>query len=427
MILSFAFAFSQQKVIVKPVAKKGGYQINIKTQNLAGKTIKLSIYNGNYKQVFRIDSVAIKKNDETVVFKQNKNIISLIYQIAITGKPNKTDVLVENGSNLSFSLNDDNVENIITENPLNKSFIAYQKMPVSPEKNTFLDNLQKKNPTNNALKYFSLFEFRKTKRKAPSQDDDSFRNELSEGIDFNNKVISILPNSYSFLYTFFNSTNIDNKIYKTGIDKLLKNQDCNNNNFKFYVTWIFKNLELNQTKNLNEIPEYVINKYVNNKTCYEKNKTWYDATVKKSREFTKFTVGSLLPDFEMEKMDGSLFTLKDFNKEKVNVILFYDPNCDHCKKEVPVVTKDLKELEQKTNQKIGKIAILNTDLKADWKDFIDKNGLQDWQNITYKDKDSTTKEALDAFTNPKYFIIDKDGKILLKIYSRSMIEGFLTQ
>ena len=426
--LSFSIVFSQQKKIVKPaVVAKAGYQLNIKTQNLAGKVLKLSIYSGNYKQVTKIDSITVKTNEEAVSFKQSKNVISAIYQLAISGKPKKMDILVENGNQINFNLNGDNIEEISTENALNKSFFEFQKMPNSLDKNNFLDQLQKKNPTNNALKYFSLFEFRKIKRKAPSQDDASYRAELMKDIDFNNKSIGILPNSYTFLYAFFNNTTIDNDTYKAGIDLLLKNQDCNSNNFKFYVNWIFKNLELNQTKNLDKIPEYVINKYVNNKTCYEKNKTWYDAIVKKSQEFAKLPVGSVLKNFEMQNVEGKLLNLNDFKKEKVNIILFYDPSCDHCKKEVPIITKDLKELEQKTNQKIGKIAILNADIKTEWKSFIEKNDLDDWQNITYKDNDTTTREALDAFANPKYFIIDKDGKILLKVYSKSMIEGFLTQ
>lgn len=49
-----------------------------------------------------------------------------------------------------------------------------------------------------------------------------------------------------------------------------------------------------------------------------------------------------------------------------------------------------------------------------WKDFVDKNNLKDWENVTYKDGDTKTQENLDAFANPKYYILDKEGKIILK-------------
>ena len=60
-----------------------------------------------------------------------------------------------------------------------------------------------------------------------------------------------------------------------------------------------------------------------------------------------------------------------------------------------------------------------------WKDFVDKNNLKDWENVTYKDGDTKTQENLDAFSNPKYYILDKEGKIILKTYGYSFVRSQL--
>lgn len=424
-IFTSVFLFSQKPTVkTQPTTKSDGYTINIKTENLAGEKIKLSIYSGNYKKVFRLDSITIKSNSETISFKQKQRIISVIYQIVISGKPEKCDILVSNGNVLNFALNGDNASGLTTNDVLNKSFIEYQKMPISEQKNIALKALQAKFPQNNTLKIFTLFELRKSLKKTNDEDGVAFRKSLLKGIDLNDKAVQLMPNAYAFLNNFFSAMPIDNENYKSGVDILLANQNCNNNNFKFYVDWIFKNLELHQTQNINDAAQYVFNQYINNKTCIDKQKTFYDATFKKLSSFTKLPVGTVLPEFEMKKMNGDTYRFSDFKKEKVNIVMFYDPLCEHCQTEVPKITKEIEELEKETNQKVGKLAVLNGNSSL-WKDFVDKNNLKDWENVTYKDGDTKTQENLDAFSNPKFYILDKNGKIILKTYGYSFVRSQL--
>ena len=427
MISCFGILFSQQKVMIKPVNNVSGYEISIKTENLQGKTIKMSIYSGNYKSVYRIDSVTVKNNSETVFFKQKKNVISAIYQLAISGKSQKKDILVNNGDKINFKLNEIDIEKLQTENALNKSFFEYQKMNIGEEKNQFLVNLQKKYPKLNALKIFTLFETRQSLKIAPNQSVNDFRNQLLKDIDVNDKTIALMPNSFSFLNTYFTSGEINSENYKAGIDSFFKNQKCENNNFKFYVNWIFRNLELLQTKNINDVPDYFFNKYINNKTCIEKDKNFYDASLKKVQTYTKNPVGSTLQNFELQTIDNKDFSLNNFTKEKINLIAFYDPSCEHCKVEIPKITQEIRDLEKESNKKIGKIAVLNTFLKTDWKEFIEKSKLESWTNVAYKDGDTKTQAQLDVYSNPSFFIIDEKGKILLKVYSLSFIRNFISE
>lgn len=416
------FLFSQkQNTKTLSTNKPNGYVINIKTENLAGKTIKISIYNGNYKQVYKLDSITVKNNAENVSFKQKQRIISAIYQISITGTSRKSDIFIDNGTVVNFTLNGENVENITTDNEINKTFLEFQKMPNSENKNLILKNLQAKFPQNIALKYFTLFELRKSWKRTNETDGVAFRKKILNGIDFNEKVIQLLPNVYPFLNNYFTALPINNENYISGVNLLLAKQNCDSPNFKFYVNWIFKNLELHQSQDIKETAQYVFNQYINNKTCLEKQKTFYDNIFQKVSSFTKLPVGAVLPDFEMINMNKELFKFSEFKKEKVNIVMFYDPLCEHCQTEVPKIGKEIEELEKETNMKIGKLAILNGNANALWNDFVQKNYIKDWINVTYKNGDTKTQEHLDAFANPKFYILDKDGKILTKVYGYSFV------
>jgi hypothetical protein len=78
----------------------------------------------------------------------------------------------------------------------------------------------------------------------------------------------------------------------------------------------------------------------------------------------------LLPDSA-----GSNQNLHQFAKKfNYTVIVFFDPNCDHCKTEVPKMDSTIVLLEKQLLVKIGKYAVCNAPAssKNDWIDFINK-------------------------------------------------------
>ena len=196
---------------------------------------------------------------------------------------------------------------------------------------------------------------------------------------------------------------------------------------QFYTNWVFKNVDLLQTRNINDVPDYFFNKYINTNTCITKSKDFYDASLKKVQSYSKNPVGSILTNFELQTIESKPFIYSDFPKEKINIVVFYDPLCSHCITEIPKITQEISNLEKETQLKVGKIAILNVFNKTHWEDFVKKNQLENWMNVTYKDGDTKTQEKLDVFSNPNYFILDKNGRILLKTYNLSYIKNYLTQ
>ncbi|MCI1753382.1 MAG: TlpA family protein disulfide reductase [Flavobacteriales bacterium] len=119
---------------------------------------------------------------------------------------------------------------------------------------------------------------------------------------------------------------------------------------------------------------------------------------------------------------------------KYVLLVFWDPHCGHCKKVLPVLHEDWKAKLKPLDVEVFSIAkATDSTLLSDWKVFIKANDL-DWINVgltwhvyegakkasyNYIPKYTTIEsmnyaETWDVYSTPKFFLLDKDHKIVGK-------------
>ena len=129
------------------------------------------------------------------------------------------------------------------------------------------------------------------------------------------------------------------------------------------------------------------------------------------------------------------------------VIIFWDPHCGHCKKELPEIAKVYKEKMKALDIEVYCVAkAVDATLMKDWKAFIRENDL-DWVNVGLTEhvfeeakKDPrkfipklTTIESLnyaetyDVYATPKIFLVDGERKFRGKQLSADQIVDLVTQ
>lgn len=421
-IFVFAFGFSQKQKSTLPTKTQTsvGYEISVQTKNLVGKILYWSFYKGNYKTTIKKDSATVKKEGEIIKFVEKNKIVPLIIQISVKGNDSKFDLAVENGSKISVILNDDSFNSVTTSDKMNSDFFKYQKSQNTLEKETLLNGFRTNYP-NSALGIFSEIELRKNNRAKFSADDKG-RNDFLKDINLSDKRLPLLPNFYSFLNSYITILPINNENYLKGVDKILEGQNCNSNNYFFYISWIFKNIEFYEKKNLSKTYDNTFNKYLNDTVCINRNPTLYQRVLDQRSKFEKTPIGSIFPDFEVIGLDGKISKISDFYKGKASFILFYDPDCEHCKTEVPKIATYFKELETKTGRSIQKIAFFNGFDISKWKSFTEENGLKNWINIKNTDNSKDYKSDLGVYANPSYILLDKNGAIVTNQNNKTDIE-----
>ncbi|MFN3876159.1 MAG: TlpA family protein disulfide reductase, partial [Flavobacteriales bacterium] len=129
------------------------------------------------------------------------------------------------------------------------------------------------------------------------------------------------------------------------------------------------------------------------------------------------------------------------------VVIFWDPHCGHCKKEMPEIHKVYKEKLKAMGIEVYAVAkATDESLFKDWKKFIREHGL-DWVNVgltkgVFEEakKDArkfipryTTLESLnyadtwDVYSTPKLFVVDGERRFVGKSLSAEQIADLVTR
>jgi len=144
--------------------------------------------------------------------------------------------------------------------------------------------------------------------------------------------------------------------------------------------------------------------------------TWLDSTaLAKIKEKVRVTkpnlIGNLAPELKLPDSEGNYFSLRQMNS-KYTILLFWEPNCSHCKKTVPQLYKDL-YLPLK-DKGIDIYAVCTQNKKEDWLKAIGEYKIYDWTNVWDPSVTSNFHSLYDVFSTPVIYILDPTKHIIAK-------------
>ena len=109
---------------------------------------------------------------------------------------------------------------------------------------------------------------------------------------------------------------------------------------------------------------------------------------------------------------GRMMTLKDV-KAKFTVLAFWEVDCGHCQKEIPLLYDSIYPIIRDKDVKIVAIHMLTgVEAKAKWVDFVNNHKLYDWINAT--PLEYTYKETYNILSTPTIYLLDENKHILSK-------------
>ena len=427
-ILSFivTFALAQKKPISKPSSStKIGYEVTIKTENITNETLQLSFVSGTNKKSFVTDSIVIKSTSQKVVFKEPKKIVGAIYRLALKSNPNNfLELALDNGSIINGTIANTNSKSWgIASNQLNKDFVAYQNASKA-DAPAFRNELIKKYP-NSLLKIYLWAENKiGTQKSDDSKEQESFYATFFDEVQPSEKRLAFLPNINKLLYKFATAKPITNENYIKHIDKLLKGLDCKTQNFKIFTKYLVANIAFFESNNLEETYNHLYEKYIKDNTC----KAFSDTDMNKfSNEFDsnkKVPLLSIFPELTFATKDSITTTIQEiYAKNDYTLLTFFSPTCQHCIDKMPEIKKFMDNLKEKYPIKNTQwVTILNDRDENKWIEFLEKNQLDKSAiNLKSLDPNRTYQYSLNAYSNPTYFLLNKEGKVLLKSFNNKSI------
>lgn len=161
---------------------------------------------------------------------------------------------------------------------------------------------------------------------------------------------------------------------------------------------------------------------------------WDTMTVRKVKErlaiIKPLLIGKKIPELMLKTPDNKTLQFANMTG-KYTLVVFYDPDCSHCKEEMPKLLEMQAYFKQK-NLQVMAVSIVRD--KAKWLKFINEykiagfyNGIDVHYNPTTKKEEYYTDfiNRYDVYSTPTLYLLDQNKRILMKRFGVEDIQAFI--
>jgi thiol-disulfide isomerase/thioredoxin len=432
-------------------AEKPGYQIKIKVKGLSPKdTCFLAYYYGDNKY---LKDTAIVGEGGNMVFSGKENLPGGLYLLVYPGK--KYFELICNEQN--FSLETDTIDPykyMKVKNTLENQ-IFYEHLNFLPNRRLKIDSLSKvfeslgdkkdekekvrqqilaidkevKDYKGNIIKThpntFVATLFKATEDPIiptnPNPKDSTFayryyKQHYFDNIDFNNEDILRTPVFHERLKSFF-----ENMVYRhpdsinKAADFVVAKAKVQKKIFQYCVYWITNHYETANWMGADAIFVHMVKRYYTKDQAFWLDSTRLNKIQSRANVLEPLLIGKKAPNLYLQDTSAALNTgnqnKKPFYqlydvKAKYTVMIFFDPDCGHCQKEVPKLYKEFYSTYRNKNVQV--YAINATHGKIDsWKKMIKEHKL-DWLNVHDSGPYYDFSKTYDITSYPVIYLLDQN-------------------
>lgn len=453
-ILAFALALLAFQTFAQK--KADAYKLSFKVNGVHDTVCFLANYYGD-KQYLKDTAICDSKGNFT--FTGTEKLPGGVYLIVLP-KKYYFEILVPNDKEQFFSAETDT-----------SNFVNYMKVTGSPENTLFYDYLKfiglkskeaevlkkeiPKDSVNATQKLIALDkEVNQRRKDLISKNKETFVSKLfkaSEEIEIPqnpNPKDSLFAYRYYKAHYFDNLDMKDSRMLRTPvfhgkldkyikkmilqtpdslipeIDMVIKKTEGSKEMYKYCVWYLNYTYETSQLMGMDAIFVHMAKTYYMDSTKVD----WIDkATRGKFKEkydiLKNLLIGMKAPEAHLADSVGYV-TLHSI-KAKATIMVFWDPNCGHCQKEIP----KLHEMYVQKGWKKKGIAVYSVSIdreEKDWKKFLKEKKIGTFINVWDKYTHTDFRKMWDIYSTPVIYILDENHVIKAKRLGVDQLEEFLT-
>lgn len=432
---------------------KDGYTIKVKFTDAKDSLIYLCHYFGKHTTVFKDDSVKLSPKGEAT-FTSDKKIVGGIYMLLFADKTASMEFVLLNGDNFSleiakgdpyktakFAGKTENVEfyeyqrflstygreyqtiesQLVTAKNKKDTSAVYDKLKVKgKELIAYREAAAAKNPNSFLKKLFDAVDEPEIPTELPTLPDgkkDSsyprifYKSHFWDKYDFRDDRL---------IYTPIYERKLDDYLTKLVIpvpdsvekeaDMLLKKSKGMEETFKYTLWYLTRWTETSKVMGMDEAFVYLVENY------YMKGMaTWIDSAqlekyIKRAKDIAPNMIGQPAMNLLMQDTSATNTIALSSVKADYTVLIFWSPDCGHCKKEIPQFDSLYKAVLHKYNVKIYAV---DADLETDkWKAFIKEHKLGDgWIHVHDPKRVTNFRGFYDVYSTPTVYLLDENKVI----------------
>jgi thiol-disulfide isomerase/thioredoxin len=407
------------------------------------------------------DSAAISKTGHAV-FKGNKTLPPGIYAVVFPGKRLSADFLIgkEKVQNISIKADTNNLINMeVKGSPEDVLFRQYQQfvgkqgkllneerqaflnaanstdsaihekkyMEYNTELNNYRMNIVTQKPNSMMAILLSAMKEPPYPSKTPVTRQDSidnyqyYKSHYWDGISFMDDCVVRTP---------FFKTKLENyyqEIMPQSPDSIIKDIDYKlllarnaPEVYKYMLNWLTDEYINPKYMGQDAVFVHLFNKYHSKGLSSWLNEKQMEAITRRAYMLMANLVGEKAANLELIDINGKINPLYDV-KADYTVVSFWDPNCGHCKEEMPRIDSLYKANWKDKNVKIYAV-MTEADTMA-WKKYIADHNIGYWTNVYQslemmmeekKSYQPSYKQLYDITQTPTLYLLDSEKRIIAK-------------
>lgn len=438
-------------VLFPIVGLRAQFQIYIKVNNIKDSVAYFRSTIFDDKNFIPKDTIDLRKG--SALIKNTKSVFGGIYYLYFPATKQKISFIVENKDTIKISIEGaDYLKSAMINSSKNILFLQYQLLEKSLAHfdSTYVKEQlagKKFGQIQKALffkiKTDSLTAFRSTALKqlkpsdvlythfdalnkldasVPNKKNIEARNNFIKQFDLNNPKLFFTPNIKPIIIEYFSFYPLQADSITKGVDTIMSKVMCTNKAYSFVFDYISKLLKNREIQNNTEGYAYFIKKYVKEGKCAFLDPKQKEAFLQELEQLQTLKIKDTAYNLILPDTTGTNQSLNVFAKNyNYTILIFFDPSCEHCKVELPKMDSTIALLESQLLVKIGKYAVCNAPAasKQEWIRFINDYHLTKSYTHVQLGNDLTIRKTYDAFSNPLFYLLDRDAILLAKKISPS--------
>lgn len=204
-------------------------------------------------------------------------------------------------------------------------------------------------------------------------------------------------------------------------DTLIAKASGSKETYKYMVWYTTNTYETSNIMGLDEVFVHLVKKYYATKeSAYWLDEATLFKIQDKARILEPILIGRKVKNLTLNDSNHVARSIYEI-QAPYTVLLFWDPDCGHCKKTVPLV----KNVYDKYHPKGVEVYAVCTEVEMDkWRAFIREHNLN-WINVANPELNNNFRQDFDIQTTPQIFLLDKDKKIIAKKIDAETLEKIL--
>jgi thiol-disulfide isomerase/thioredoxin len=194
--------------------------------------------------------------------------------------------------------------------------------------------------------------------------------------------------------------------------------------FKYTVYYCTVTYETSKVMGYDAIFVHLVNKY------YKTNQVWWVSKEQlkkiddRADQLTYGLLGHTAVNISLKDSLGRMRTLQSVNA-KYTVVVFWEPTCSHCKKEIPILKAYYDSLHA-AGVSFEVYAVVTEMDKVAWKKYIHDNKIT-WINVASDDQKelATIKWYYDVYSTPTIYLLDEKKVIFGKRLDADGLKAFV--